>query len=47
MRVQIVDCPVVEGAETFRFQLSGATGGGAISRVSGRVTIGDNDGNVT
>ncbi|HET9666528.1 MAG TPA: Calx-beta domain-containing protein, partial [Desertimonas sp.] len=47
VRVQIVDCPVIEGAETFRFQLSGATGGGVISRVSGRVTIGDNDGTVT
>ena len=47
VRVQIVDCPNVEGAETFRFQLSGATGSGVISRVSGQVTIGDNDGVVT
>ena len=41
VRVQILDCPVVEGVETFRFGLSGALNG-AIARVSGRISILDN-----
>jgi chitinase len=46
VRVQILDCPDVEPAETFNFVLLGAVGG-AIADATTVVTIGDNDGPVT
>ena len=42
VRVQILDCPNVEGFEAFTFNLSAAVNG-AISRASGRISIVDND----
>ena len=46
VRVQILDCPEVEPAETFNFLLSTAVGG-TISDSGAVITIGDNDGPVT
>jgi chitinase len=45
VRVQILDCPDVEPAETFDFILSGAVGG-TVARSTTVITIGDNDGSV-
>ena len=42
VRVQIVDCPVVEGFEAFTFNLSAAVNG-VIARASSRISIVDND----
>jgi len=46
VRVDILDCAIVEPAETFNFLLSGAVNG-VITDSSTVVTIGDNDGAVT
>ena len=42
VRVEILDCPNVEGFEAFTFNLSAAVNG-VISRASGRISIVDND----
>jgi hypothetical protein len=46
VRVEILDCANVESAETFHFTISTPVNG-AISRATGVITIGDNDGAVT
>ena len=47
VRIQILDCPDVEGLEAFTLNLSSPTGGATIARAVTRVTIVDNDGAVT
>ena len=46
VRVEILDCPNIENAETFTFDLSAAING-TITDASAVVTIGDNDGAVS